>query len=1096
MKKMYLQFPKELSNQARNAFLIIAAYLVASVIASILLVIQLIKAPFWQLWTAGLAVFTVVLASGIALRLVRRGRVEAGIWLTTGTAILTSIVITTTFSGLGIILFLSAVLLNSLVAIQTLKSRQATYHAITGFAAGILILLIDRFTPTHRINISGLQILVYVLAGIMLLLFGYFISRQFRRYAIGTKFLLSILLTTAIAVMTFSLFIYSRTQRSEAFLTNELETTVRQLSEQQLNDTAQFEALIAEQTLSTVAKEVKKLADHQASLFNQQSILGQGTYWDAHTKVFELSDGQHGNSANDVASVFVPNHVMLTDELISNLNTGAYLDFIAPGVLEANPDLVSVYFNDASNFSIYYPNINLATNVPPDFDLLAQSFYAMATPEANPQREVVWTPLYHDPAGNGMILTSSAPVYDRNNRFRGVVSADVQISRIAEQIAAIKVGQTGFAFLTASTGNIIAMPDAGYTFFDLPVEDVQVGESPRNTVIGHGSVSMQAITRQMLENESGLAIVTHRDFVLLKNTDYYFAYATMPSVGYRIGLIVPVAELDAPILIARDRIAGETQTSTQWAVILLVVIYASTAGAGFFLSRFISRPLVELTRVAENISAGNLNEQAQIETEDETGRLATAFNKMTGQLRELIGSLEQRVADRTRNLELAAEVGRSVSQVRDLEIMLQEAAESIRSRFDLYYTQVYLTNPSQSELSLYAGTGSVGNELLSRGHRLQINTASINGRAATEKQSVIIADTIASRSFRPNPLLPDTRSEMAIPLLVGENVVGVLDLQSQIPGALSQEMLPAFETVAGQLAIAIQNAKLVADANEARAEMEKQAQRVVRTNWNNYLDAIYRPEQTGFMFEHNQILPLMQESPIADPNAVSASIALAGEELGSLVVELDEEHRTDQNVELVNTIARQVAQQIESLRLLQSAEQYRHEAEETARRNTAEGWQQYIKSRPIGSLGYIYDRREVRPLEHEPELSAFTLPIKAREQEIGKLSILGMDEKDSASIEIVNIVLERLGTHIEGLRLSEQIKNRARREQTLRRITTALRGSTNPETILRIAVRELGSILGRKTIVQVMPNEQGDQMQSAGDNGMGLEPTIDVPESA
>ena len=142
------------------------------------------------------------------------------------------------------------------------------------------------------------------------------------------------------------------------------------------------------------------------------------------------------------------------------------------------------------------------------------------------------------------------------------------------------------------------------------------------------------------------------------------------------------------------------------------------------------------------------------------------------------------MAERTRNLELAAEVGRTVSQVRALDVMLKDAAELIRTQFDLYYVQVYLTDPSQTNLILQSGTGTVGAELIGRGHRLPLNTDSINGRAAIEKKSVVISDTAASATFRPNPLLPDTRSEMAVPLLIGEKVVGVLDMQSEHAGVI------------------------------------------------------------------------------------------------------------------------------------------------------------------------------------------------------------------------------------------------------------------------------------------------------------------------
>ncbi len=93
---------------------------------------------------------------------------------------------------------------------------------------------------------------------------------------------------------------------------------------------------------------------------------------------------------------------------------------------------------------------------------------------------------------------------------------------------------------------------------------------------------------------------------------------------------------------------------------------------------------------------------------------------MTTQLRDFIGTLETRVADRTRNIELAAEVGRIVSQVRALDVMLKDAAELIRLRFDLYYVQVYLIDSPRASLVLKSGTGTVGAELLNRKHKLPL----------------------------------------------------------------------------------------------------------------------------------------------------------------------------------------------------------------------------------------------------------------------------------------------------------------------------------------------------------------------------------------
>jgi GAF domain-containing protein len=161
---------------------------------------------------------------------------------------------------------------------------------------------------------------------------------------------------------------------------------------------------------------------------------------------------------------------------------------------------------------------------------------------------------------------------------------------------------------------------------------------------------------------------------------------------------------------------------------------------------------------------------------------------------------------------------------------------------------------------------------------------------------------------------------------------------------------------------------------------------------------------------------------LAGGHAVLVPIAFTGEPLGSLVIEMKEENKTPQNMELVNIVARQVGQQIENLRLLESAERYRLEADQAAQRATIEGWQEFMRRREGRSLGYLYDTREVRPVEGEPEDPALTLPLKTRDQAIGKLSIQGISAGDQDSLELANAVAERLSAHIESLRLFEETK--------------------------------------------------------------------------
>jgi len=341
---------------------------------------------------------------------------------------------------------------------------------------------------------------------------------------------------------------------------------------------------------------------------------------------------------------------------------------------------------------------------------------------------------------------------------------------------------------------------------------------------------------------------------------------------------------------------------------------------------------------------------------------------------------------------------------------------------------------------------------------------------------VVIADTASSATFRPNPLLPNTRSEIAVPLLVGDKLIGVLDVQSEKAGLLNQDALLAFEPMSGQMAVAIQNSRLVAETQQARAELESLARRLTHSNWEEYLDAIHQPEKIGFMFANDTISPLTDQEQIAEGDTLTAPITITGETFGSLMVELEQERRNPRTAELVNAVARQMSQQIENLRLLDSAERFRFEAEEASRRITHEGWKDYMNTSE--GMNYIYDLKEVRLLDQnesqQTDESALRLPIKVRDETVGKLIVQGIQADDIQSIDLATAVAERLGAHIESLRLSKQTEQAlattqklAEREQALRQITSAVRGSTDPATILRSAARELGVILGRKTIVRL-----------------------------
>jgi len=482
---------------------------------------------------------------------------------------------------------------------------------------------------------------------------------------------------------------------------------------------------------------------------------------------------------------------------------------------------------------------------------------------------------------------------------------------------------------------------------------------------------------------------------------------------------------------------------------------------GLFLSYLIvvsiTGRLSELTRSASAMQKGDLNQAVTFTGRDEVSSLGMAFNSMASQLKDLFGSLEQRVSDRTHDLELASEVGRAITEkVGDLTEMLTNATETIRSRFDLYYTQVYLVDPSGRSLVLRAGTGDAGIQLLRRGHRLAVASASLNGRAALDRQPALVADTQKSANFLPNPLLPLTRSELAVPLIANDTVVGVLDMQSEKPEAFSEANLPAFQVLAGQLAIAVQNSSLFSQAEETRLELEEQARRLTSSGWQEFLNAVERSESIGYVFNQDEVLPLVETQKPEFKNTLVLPIEITGASVGEIQL-ADEADRqwTTSETDLVRATVSHVGQHIENLRLLAQAERYRSEAEQVSRRLTSEGWKEYLNTRKELADGYVYSQNKVQPWNgnrHNGSAPALSYPLVVRDEPIGELMLETNGGDDNHETELVTAVVEQLSDHIENLRLLEQAEQKRLELETVATVSSTASTVLDPDNLLQAVV--------------------------------------------
>lgn len=188
--------------------------------------------------------------------------------------------------------------------------------------------------------------------------------------------------------------------------------------------------------------------------------------------------------------------------------------------------------------------------------------------------------------------------------------------------------------------------------------------------------------------------------------------------------------------------------------------------------------------------------------------------------------LEQKVIARTRDLKVAADVARQITTVLDLTQLLPELVEKTKAAFDLYFVSIFLYRPASKDLELVAGSGIAGQQMLTEGRAFHLDTTpSLVAKAARERQSIIINDISQETAHAANPYLPHTKSEAVLPMLIGDELIGILGLQAHTNDRFSPNDVEIFNTLAEQIAIAVKNAQLFATQTQ-HAEALRQADKM------------------------------------------------------------------------------------------------------------------------------------------------------------------------------------------------------------------------------------------------------------------------------
>jgi GAF domain-containing protein/HAMP domain-containing protein len=846
-----------------------------------------------------------------------------------------SILTSSTQAGLGLPNAMTSLALISGISLAAFRRTYAGRLLLVGLVVSIATVFIDLFGSSSR-AIAELSQGRWIFSFVILALFVISFAREFLFLDLRTKIVTGILATGGMAVSLLVIFAGYETGQISSALAKRLDASVNDLAEEQLINTARVEANRANQEFEDIAEEVTGLAQVWASLRAQKGALNLAPYWDARERLVQLDGGQYGNPDTDSSSVFIPVGTRVDEALIADLNVLAYLDFSAPPILQEHTSMLALYAIDTRGVIRYYPYIELASILPPDFDATKRPHFSISTPLFNPLRIPRWTIPYTDATGGGLVVTVAAPVYE-DDQFIGIVAADMQLAQITQQIRSIRVGESGYAFMLDDAGRILSMPPAGFEMFGIQPEDISSAEFFKHTVFGLGPDELRSATTRMAAGGSGLLIVD------VNGVNTYLSFAPIKTNGYSVALVVPVSELHGTITAARNETQRQIQSAARLAAILLIVLLVFAIAVSLGLGRVIAAPIQRLTQVAGQITAGDLSVQASAATRDEIGTLAQSFNIMTSRLRETLDELEKRVEERTselvaanernerraRQFEAIAHIARTITSTRDLDQLLSQITTEISQELGFYHVGIFLLDTAREYAVLSAANSEGGKKMLERGHRLKVGEKGLVGHVTGTGKPRLALDTGMDAVYFNNPDLPETHSELALPLRVGDDVIGALDVQSTETNAFGQEDLNILSTLADQVSIAIQNAQQFEQTRRALNEADVLSRQFVEVGWQEFTKSrnILGIRHTGARATllHKRNGKHKEEDFLAVNPArinvrgatLSLPIKLRGEVIGSVEVRTPDNRRWDQDeLDIVTTIIERAAIAMENARLL------------------------------------------------------------------------------------------------------------------------------------------------------------------------------------
>lgn len=473
----------------------------------------------------------------------------------------------------------------------------------------------------------------------------------------------------------------------------------------------------------------------------------------------------------------------------------------------------------------------------------------------------------------------------------------------------------------------------------------------------------------------------------------YMSVVPVGDTRLRLAATTYIDEFSQPVVELKSQLADTRKAAHIRLLLTLVGVTLVAFVAAAFLGRWLSRPIRRIADAVARAADGDLGSIGLSERRDEIGDLAQAFDRMTVRLRHLIGDMERRTGDlekttvdlttrsqelRAANVELGkarrrqeeinrelqkanehirrraaqlqavAKVGQAIAELRDRERLLPRVTELIGQHFGFYHVGLFLVDEAGRYAVLRAASSEGGRRMLARNHKLPVGEQGTVGYVTATGEPRIALDVDAEATHLANPDLPEARSEIALPLQIGGQTIGALDVQSLKAEAFDSEDVAVLSTLADQVAIAIENARLFQQSQEALAEAKDVQRRYLQEAWEEFLqrrpDLQFEYTLAGVPSALDVELPTTRQAVtqgelVAASNlaggdgdetvaraALSVPIKLRGQVIGVIDLHEADETRTwtEHEIALAQAVADQMAQALESARLFEQTQARAH----------------------------------------------------------------------------------------------------------------------------------------------------------------------------